>query len=208
MPAADAGHSRFVQRVRRRYAAELPLLRPGVPDAPALQALIDTLLAGGRPLAAALRVARQLAIERLAVLDVEQHAPLADITGAMTVLAEVTLDRALAQALADADADRIARKPRLVVGAPLPVLQECAQCANQSRRHSSDIRRLEEPCRGTPWCAFSGLRIHSFPMRLQHDDLSLRDPDRQLRRCLHAWFPENSFAATSAPTPESRPAPV
>ena len=30
---ALAEHSRFVQRVRRRYAAELPLLPPGVPDA-------------------------------------------------------------------------------------------------------------------------------------------------------------------------------
>ncbi|HJV72218.1 bifunctional [glutamate--ammonia ligase]-adenylyl-L-tyrosine phosphorylase/[glutamate--ammonia-ligase] adenylyltransferase [Ideonella sp.] len=101
---AAAEHSRFVQRVRRRYAAELPLLPPGVPGAAAIHALIAALETGGRPLPAALRVARQLVIERLAVLDVEQGAPLADVTAAMTCLAEVTLERALAQALADTDA--------------------------------------------------------------------------------------------------------
>jgi [glutamine synthetase] adenylyltransferase / [glutamine synthetase]-adenylyl-L-tyrosine phosphorylase len=101
-PTAD--HSRFVQRVRRRYADELPLLPPGVPNGPVILALIATLEQMGRPLPAALRVARQLVIERLAVLDVEQCASLGDITAAMTWLAESTLERALAQALADADA--------------------------------------------------------------------------------------------------------
>lgn len=101
-PTAD--HSRFVQRVRRRYAAELPLLPTGVPDGPTILSLISTLEQAGRPLPTALRVARQLVIERLAVLDVEQAAPLADVTAAMTALAESTLERALAQALADADA--------------------------------------------------------------------------------------------------------
>jgi glutamate-ammonia-ligase adenylyltransferase len=103
-PIAHAEHSRFVQRVRRRYAAELPLLAPGTPSAAAIQALIATLEQGGRPLPAALRVARQLVIERLAVRDVEEAAPLADVTLAMTALAEVTLERALAQALVDTDA--------------------------------------------------------------------------------------------------------
>jgi glutamate-ammonia-ligase adenylyltransferase len=50
-----------------------------------------------------LRVARQLVLERLAVLDVEQGAGAGAITGAMTHLAEATLELALAQALADAD---------------------------------------------------------------------------------------------------------
>jgi glutamate-ammonia-ligase adenylyltransferase len=101
---ADAAHSRFVQRVRRRYGAELGLLPAGLPDAAAILELIRTLQAGGRPLPAALRVARQLVIERLAVLDVEQAAPLQAVTATMTQLAEVTLECALAQALADADA--------------------------------------------------------------------------------------------------------
>jgi len=56
---ALAEHSRFVQRVRRRYAAELSWLPPGVPDAPGIATLVQRLQDGGRPLATALRVARQ-----------------------------------------------------------------------------------------------------------------------------------------------------
>ncbi|MDQ6640347.1 MAG: glutamine-synthetase adenylyltransferase, partial [Pseudomonadota bacterium] len=99
-----AAHSRFVQRVRRRYANELALLPPGVPDRATIVALIERLQAGGAGLAAALRIARQLTLERLAVLDVEEGAPLADITGSMTELAEATLELALARTLADQDA--------------------------------------------------------------------------------------------------------
>ena len=102
--AARADHSRFVQRIRRRYAAELPLLGTGVPRRDAIDALIERLQAGGRELASAMRVARQLVLERLAVLDVERGATLHDITGAMTDLAEATLERALAQAQRDHDA--------------------------------------------------------------------------------------------------------
>jgi [glutamine synthetase] adenylyltransferase / [glutamine synthetase]-adenylyl-L-tyrosine phosphorylase len=101
---AAAEHSRFVQRVRRRHAAELPLLPAGLPDVTAIAALVARLQAGGRTLAAALRVARQLVLERLAVLDIECGASLHDVTAAMTALAEATLEIALAQALADADA--------------------------------------------------------------------------------------------------------
>ncbi len=102
-PAA-ADHSRFVQRIRRRYGAELALLAAGLPTGEAIDTLIDELLAGGRPQASAMRVARQLVLERLAVLDVEQGAALSDITRAMTELAETALDRALAQARLDIDA--------------------------------------------------------------------------------------------------------
>ena len=101
---ARADHSRFVQRIRRRYGAELPLLATGLPARDTIDALIDHLLANGRPLGAAMRVARQLVLERLAVLDVEQGASMVDVTRAMTALAESTLDRALAQARADHDA--------------------------------------------------------------------------------------------------------
>ena len=111
VPAAQAGYSRFVQRIRRRYAAERPLLPPGVPDAATLHTLVQQLrvpaalpaVAAGRDLASALRVARQLVLERLAMLDVEEGASLDAVTGAMTVLAEVALDLALAQAQAEAD---------------------------------------------------------------------------------------------------------
>lgn len=101
---ARADHSRFVQRIRRRYQAELPLLAAGLPMRETIDALIDRLAANGRPLASAMRVARQLVLERLAVLDVEHGALMVDITRAMTDLAEATLDRALAQARIDHDA--------------------------------------------------------------------------------------------------------
>ncbi len=102
-PGAIAVHSRFVQRVRRRCAGELAWLPPGLPDAEIIKALVARLRVEGRELPAALRVARQLVLERLAVLDIEQAAPLQDVTAAMTALAEATLEIALAQALADAD---------------------------------------------------------------------------------------------------------
>ena len=98
-----AAHSRFVQRVRRRYATELPLLPAGLPGRNAIDALIDRLAATGRQLPNAMRVARQLVLERLAVLDVEHGASMPDITRTMTHLAEATLERALAQAQADHD---------------------------------------------------------------------------------------------------------
>ncbi len=105
LPAiADAGYSRFVQRVRRRYADLLGLLPAGLPDRTAIEALIARLQTGGRSLASALRVARHLVLERLAVLDIEAGAEMHAITGVMTDLAEVTLCLALAQARADQDA--------------------------------------------------------------------------------------------------------
>lgn len=102
-PRVRADHSRFVQRVRRRYGEQLSLLAPGLPDAQRIGALIEALRARGLPLAAALRQARQLTLERLAVMDVEQSASMPDIGQAMTALAEVTLDVALAAALAEQD---------------------------------------------------------------------------------------------------------
>lgn len=103
-PGAQADHCRFVQRIRRRYAAELALLPPGLPGHDTITALVRQFEAAGRPLQAALRVTRQLVLERLAVLDVEGGATLADVTATMTALAEATLEIALADALAEADA--------------------------------------------------------------------------------------------------------
>jgi glutamate-ammonia-ligase adenylyltransferase len=102
-PRVGADHSRFVQRVRRRYGDQCALLAPGLPDAQRIGALIEALRARGQPLGAALRQARQLTLERLAVMDVEQSASMPDIGQAMTALAEVTLDVALAAALAEQD---------------------------------------------------------------------------------------------------------
>ncbi len=112
-----AEHSRFVQRVRRRHADLLPLLAQGVPDGASIQSLIEALAATGRPLASALRIARQLVLERLAVLDVEQHARLEDVTSAMTALAETTLEAALAEARAQ-ESERHGQ-PRTAAGEPI-----------------------------------------------------------------------------------------
>ncbi len=101
---AQASHSRFVQRVHRRWPREISLLPAGLPDANAINALIDALLGEGRALGSAMRLARNVVIERLAVLDIERGAQLGEVTGAMTLLAEVTLERALAQARVEADA--------------------------------------------------------------------------------------------------------
>ena len=101
--AVRADHSRFVQRIRRRYADDLSRLPPGLPAFATVTALVARLQADGRSLPQSLRVARQLVLERLAVLDVEQAAPMPDITGAMTAVAEATLDLALAEARTELD---------------------------------------------------------------------------------------------------------
>jgi glutamate-ammonia-ligase adenylyltransferase len=103
-PLAGAAHSRFVQRVRRRYADELHRLPPGLPTQEVIRSLVQGLRTDGRTLAAALRVARHLVLERLAVLDVECGATVGEVTRAMTDLAEATLDLALSQVCDELDA--------------------------------------------------------------------------------------------------------
>ncbi|HYD74556.1 bifunctional [glutamate--ammonia ligase]-adenylyl-L-tyrosine phosphorylase/[glutamate--ammonia-ligase] adenylyltransferase [Ramlibacter sp.] len=102
--AGGSAHSRFAQRIRRRYEAELALLPPGLPTRESLQATYAALCARGHALPAALRILRQLVVERLLRLDCEQQAPLADVTGAMTELAEFALDTACRQAVEDLEA--------------------------------------------------------------------------------------------------------
>lgn len=107
VPAASAAHSRFVQRIRRRYTQELAWFAgqwPGAPLREAIQGSIDHFLSEQQPMGDALRITRQLVIERLATLDVEQQARLSDVTSAMTQLAEVTLQMALALAQSEQDA--------------------------------------------------------------------------------------------------------
>jgi [glutamine synthetase] adenylyltransferase / [glutamine synthetase]-adenylyl-L-tyrosine phosphorylase len=116
---APADHSRLVRRVRRRLAPWLSLLPPGPPDAPTMRLAIQTLQAQGQSLEAALRITRNLVVERLVVIDVENGLGLQAVTRAMTDLAEVTLNLALTQALQDADAKhgmlRNAQGERLVL---------------------------------------------------------------------------------------------
>ena len=99
-----SAHSRFVTRLRRRYAAELPLLPPGTPGREQLAGVYDGLRGRGHDAGAALRILRQLVLERLVVLDCEQAAPLRTVTGAMTELAEFALDVACREALDQLDA--------------------------------------------------------------------------------------------------------
>jgi len=105
-----SGQSRFVQRLRRRYASELALLPPGAPSHATMAVAYQALRAGGQEVASALRVLRQLVMERLVVLDCDRQAPLATITLAVTELAEFALDEACRHACAELDE---------VYGAPL-----------------------------------------------------------------------------------------
>lgn len=83
--------SRYGQRVRRRYAAQLNLLPPGIPTRDTMQTLLATLRDTGADTSAALRTLRQLVLERLLALDCDEGASLRSITGAMTELAEIAL---------------------------------------------------------------------------------------------------------------------
>ncbi len=98
-----SAYSRFVQRLRRRYGADLHLLPAGAP----VRATLDTCftaLRGTHPCGDALRMLRQLVLERLVVLDCDQHAPLEVITRAMTELGEFALDIACLEAQHQLDA--------------------------------------------------------------------------------------------------------
>ena len=96
-----SAHSRFAQRLRRRYASELSLLPPGAPTRDTMRRAYDSLRAGGHALGTALRILRQLVMERLVTLDCDEGAPLAVVTRATTELAEFALD------LACTEADRV-----------------------------------------------------------------------------------------------------
>ena len=100
---AHSSHSRFAQRVRRRHQADLHRLPPGPPDAATLAQVYTALLTTGQTPEQALRVLRQLVVERLLTLDCDDHVPLSVITGTMTALAEFALDVACAQAFATLD---------------------------------------------------------------------------------------------------------
>lgn len=95
VPVRLAEHSRLCQRVRRRYADVLGVLPEGPPTRQSMLLGLDALMAQGHALGVALRVLRQLVMERLVVLDCEQSGSLAVVTRAVTELAEIALDKAL-----------------------------------------------------------------------------------------------------------------
>ncbi|MES2414280.1 MAG: bifunctional [glutamate--ammonia ligase]-adenylyl-L-tyrosine phosphorylase/[glutamate--ammonia-ligase] adenylyltransferase [Pseudomonadota bacterium] len=103
-----AAYSRFVQRIRRRYATQLHLLPPGAPVRGQMEQALQQLLADGLETGAALRVLRQLVMERLVTLDcdggITDQAALALVTRAMTELAELALDAAVIESRKTLDA--------------------------------------------------------------------------------------------------------
>ena len=119
-PASGSDHSRFAQRIRRRYGEALNALPPGVPERAAQEQLFATVRAQGESVAAALRMTRQWVLERLLVLDCENGLALTQVTGVMTDLAEFALCVAAEQASADLEA---------LHGAPLnPNGERCKLC--------------------------------------------------------------------------------
>jgi len=103
LPLPFSHGSRLVQRLRRRYPQELPLLPAGKPTAAHLQTTYVRLRQAYPEVADALRVLRQLVLERLVVLDCEQQAPLNTVMQSMTALAEFSLAEALQEALSRVD---------------------------------------------------------------------------------------------------------
>ena len=84
--------SRFGQRVRRRYADDLALLPPGLPTQASMLEAFETLRERSHEVGAALRMVRQLVLERLMALDCTHQATLPQVTQTMTTLAEIALD--------------------------------------------------------------------------------------------------------------------
>ncbi|RYF80661.1 MAG: bifunctional [glutamate--ammonia ligase]-adenylyl-L-tyrosine phosphorylase/[glutamate--ammonia-ligase] adenylyltransferase [Comamonadaceae bacterium] len=101
---SSAAYSRFVQRLRRRYADELPLLPAGAPLREHMNGVYAALRAKGCSAGDALRTVRQLVMERLVVLDCEQRCELPVVTTACTQLAEFALDAACTDAFDELDA--------------------------------------------------------------------------------------------------------
>jgi [glutamine synthetase] adenylyltransferase / [glutamine synthetase]-adenylyl-L-tyrosine phosphorylase len=95
LPGAS-GYSRFVQRIRRRYASQMGCLPEGAPVRSSMELALQALRGSGMDIGAALRVLRQLVLERLVVLDCDgdttSQATLQVVTRAMTELAELALE--------------------------------------------------------------------------------------------------------------------
>ena len=96
-------YSRFVQRLRRRYANELHLLPPGPPVLATIQTCFDA-LRQTHSCGDALRMLRQLVMERLVVLDCDTRVGLDVVTRAVTELGEFALDIAYQEAQQQLDA--------------------------------------------------------------------------------------------------------
>lgn len=118
MPLIVSDGSRFCQRVLRRYASQLSLLPEGLPSRTTMQQLVATLRSQGVEIGAALRILRQLVLQRLVLLDCDAQQDVASITTCMTDLAEYALDAAYQHAH---------QQLKLVHGLPLTPDGEAAQ---------------------------------------------------------------------------------
>ena len=93
-----ADYSRYAQRIRRRYATQMHLLPPGLPESVTVATLYRSLQQSGFDCPQALRITRQLVLERLVCLDTESAASVQTVTLCMTQLAEFALETACATA--------------------------------------------------------------------------------------------------------------
>ena len=98
MPTLMSEHSRYAQRIRRRYAHQLTLLPQGLPGLAAIAELYRSLQQQGFDSPQSLRITRQLVLERLLCLDTEGEASVQAVTQCMTHLAEFALETACAAA--------------------------------------------------------------------------------------------------------------
>ncbi|MES2508884.1 MAG: bifunctional [glutamate--ammonia ligase]-adenylyl-L-tyrosine phosphorylase/[glutamate--ammonia-ligase] adenylyltransferase [Pseudomonadota bacterium] len=125
-----SGYSRFVQRIRRRYENQLGLLPPGAPVRESMQVALQALSESGLDTASALRVLRQLVMERLVVIDCDpgtaDQATLTVVTRAMTELAELALDAAAVESSRVLD-DLHGKPSGQPAGDDAAVAGECAQ---------------------------------------------------------------------------------
>jgi [glutamine synthetase] adenylyltransferase / [glutamine synthetase]-adenylyl-L-tyrosine phosphorylase len=99
-----SSHSRFAQRVRRRYASELSQLAAGALSQASMDAAYGRLRGAGHDTGTALRILRQLVMERLVTLDCDLQAPLGAVTAAVTELAQYTLNVACEEAQRELEA--------------------------------------------------------------------------------------------------------
>lgn len=100
----SAQHSRFVQRIHRRYTQELLLLPSGLPNKSGIETTFQRLCQQDYAPEQALRIVRHVVLERLAHLDCTAQVCLQDVTACMTALAEFALEQAYQLACATLEA--------------------------------------------------------------------------------------------------------
>ena len=97
MPQTFSEGSRYARRVRQRYALDLEALAPGLPQEAHLRRALEA-LQKTYSLASALRILRQLVMERLLSLDCDEALGLKDVMLCICTLAQFALAKASEQA--------------------------------------------------------------------------------------------------------------